>query len=185
MITNPRSKLIAAGLSLFLLCSFWAGRKVPTAHAQSKLDDQVEPHITLLVVLGMLELFEVVGVTFPLQSARLNVTLVEVQLPGSPPPEEPETIPVELLFYDVDGRVVARSSQRLAVDRTATLHLTREITSLPNGLAMIRAVVKTGRLRSRQHVLSSFEIIDNATQQTTLVMKGKQVRLRFDCEVFD
>jgi hypothetical protein len=177
MKRNVRWKFIVASLILLFSVSLGDGSYAMTANDKTNDHEQIEPKIVLLHVLGLLDLYPIVGLVFDTHSARLNVTLIEVLPPGSSPPERDDPVPVELLIFDVEGRVLARSTDRLTPDRTTSLRLNQETASAPGEPVLIRAVVKTGRLRRRHKILSSFEVVENATQQTKLVMKGEQFLL--------
>jgi hypothetical protein len=102
--------------------------------------------------------FGVVGIAAG-QTARLNAVTVGVQ----------NDVPVELVFFDSDGKVAARTFERLAPGRAVFLDV--PYVAGPEGKRMrIRALVRWGSQAAKGgYVIPTFEVVDDVTGRATVL----------------
>ena len=122
--------------------------------------------------------FGLVGLTQG-QSAHLNVSNVLI-----PPPDDSTPATVELAILDADGLVLARSTERVARGRSATLVLNRDLLPLRRESRLgLRAVVRIqpppddstpppddNTPPPDDGIVASLEVVDNASMRTQYVV---------------
>ena len=122
--------------------------------------------------------FGLVGVTQG-QSVYLHVSNVLVG-----PPDDSTPATVELAILDVEGLVLARSTERVARGRSATLVLNRDLlASRRESRLGVRAVVRVSPPPDDQtpppddqspppddNIVASLEVVDNASMRTQYVV---------------
>jgi len=94
------------------------------------------------------------------QTARLNVVNLF----------PPDPCDVQLVFYDSQGKPLARGADTLKPGAAMFLDLNREAIGDPNARVQIRAVVQFSSTDCLAQVRASLEVYDNDTGKTTLIV---------------
>jgi len=164
---NTRLKFLAMVIAPVAAAAIWTagGARRAAAHPPPTGDRQV---------------FGLLGITSG-QTARLNAFNPPPE-PDQPPPIGDMPIQVEMTIFDGEGNVLAHSLARLGPGHSSSLSVDRDMLPPVGSRVDLAALVKVSpppegdhpadqRRRTSPPVVSTLEVIENATSRTSFVLQ--------------